>query len=86
MVALSSGGQCWATFLDGRSHTETLVKVSVLIRVTWLSGTKYMYFNADELCYTPEHFQTMCAAAAGLIVYIAGNWQETTAPAFWVDV
>eukprot|EP00983_Pelagomonas_calceolata_P039942 1137394-Pelagomonas_calceolata.AAC.3 len=37
-------------------------------------GTKYMYFNADELCYTPEHFQTMLAAAAGLIVYIAGTW------------
>uniref|UniRef100_A0A6S8Q6W5 Uncharacterized protein n=1 Tax=Dunaliella tertiolecta TaxID=3047 RepID=A0A6S8Q6W5_DUNTE len=37
-------------------------------------GTKYMYFNADELCYTPEHFQIMTAAAAGLIVYIAGTW------------
>ncbi|KAF5839329.1 hypothetical protein DUNSADRAFT_1106 [Dunaliella salina] len=37
-------------------------------------GTKYLYFSPDELCYTPEHFQTMTAAAAGLIVWIAGNW------------
>uniref|UniRef100_A0A7S3QS60 TRP C-terminal domain-containing protein n=3 Tax=Dunaliella tertiolecta TaxID=3047 RepID=A0A7S3QS60_DUNTE len=37
-------------------------------------GTSYLYFDPDTKCYTPEHFEMMAAAGAGLILYIGGTW------------
>lgn len=37
-------------------------------------GTKYIYFSANDMCYTPKHTRIMMCAAAGLFAYVIGMW------------
>jgi len=41
-----------------------------------LAGTRYMYFNLEDVCYTSRHNKLMMVAAAGLVVYIGMSFNS----------